>query len=240
MTAATARMPWFSSGSRVTAELESSSSSASLLHSIYGSQASRLFFADYSSEEVLSEMAPTSTTNLHRITRHDRPKSSPVGVMATRMQRSLQPETGLQLTLRQTPLHNIELDTSSTETLETAAVYVGTRGRRPISASVTRLQGPPSAPATRPRRPPSAPIARLQGPPSVPAARPRRPPSAPAVRSQRPPSASTARPRRPPSAPATGPPHGPPSASTHTQRIFNRPRTALGIRVRNYNTLCPI
>lgn len=239
MTAATARMPWFSSGSRVTAELESSSSSASLLHSIYGSQASRLFFADYSSEEVLSEMAPTSTTNLHTRTRHDRPKSSPVSVMATRMQRrfsSMQPEAGLQLTLQQTPLHNIELDTSSTETLETAAVYVGTRGRRPISASVTRLQGPISAPATRPRRPPSAPIARLQGPPSVPVARPRRPPSAPAVRSQRPPSASTARPRRPPSAPATGPP----SASTHTQRRFNRPRTALGIRVRNYNTLCPI
>ena len=248
-------MPWYSSGSGDTDA--TSSSSASLLHSIYGSQASQLLFSDHRStgEGVRSEAA---TTNFRQRAPRLRPKSSPASTMATRQRRQqLRPAVAVVLafqepalpdadsddsldyvagmSLQQTLWRGIQSDSStSTPSLEAGGVAaMGSRSRRPISASVVRLRSPPSAPPPRLRRPPSAPlrrppsasggmVLRPQGPPTV---QPRRPPSAPITRT---PSAPMTRPGRPPSAPPEKL-RRPPTAPT--QRRYTRPKTALGISV---------
>ena len=87
-----ARMPWYSMGSRINNEMDSSSS-ASLLHSIYGSQASQLTFSDHPSEYSLSGATNVyslpgrgnSVTTLQRRS-NSRPKSSPVHAITAREQ----------------------------------------------------------------------------------------------------------------------------------------------------------
>ena len=79
------RSPWYSVGASRT-DLEASSSH-SLLHSIYGSQASQLFYSDYDSETSLqgtrsTEYVPPNRTRSQRAL--NRPKSSPASVIAAR------------------------------------------------------------------------------------------------------------------------------------------------------------
>ena len=76
------RIPWLSVGVSST-DLDSASS-LSLLHSIYGSQASQLPFSDYDSETSFpgtrSECPQTSAS----VQRRQRPKSSPAATLAAR------------------------------------------------------------------------------------------------------------------------------------------------------------
>ena len=82
-------MAWYSVGSSST-QLDAGSSSYSLLHSIYGSQASQLPFSDYDSEVSLDvtqsehHVPPRLSPTLKR--RLSRPKSSPASVIAAREQ----------------------------------------------------------------------------------------------------------------------------------------------------------
>lgn len=218
-----ARMPWLSVGSQIAADLESSSSSASLLHSIYGSQSSQLLLSGHSSHG-LSEAAP------HGKKTHIRPKSSPVSRVQRRSPSSSLVQHDGEVVLRQTPLHRIQVDIGSST--EAEDFPVGPGSAQLISVPVARLQGPPSPTAPRMRRPPSAPPTRSQRCAGTPASRPRRPPSAPVTRPQRPPSAPVFRPRsRPPSAPAERPRRL--SSGILIQQRSSRPKTALGISVSN-------
>ena len=84
-----AKMAWYSVGASST-QLDSASSSYSLLHSIYGSQVSQLPFSDYDSEVSLNatqseyHVPPRLSPTLKR--RLSRPKSSPASVIAAREQ----------------------------------------------------------------------------------------------------------------------------------------------------------
>lgn len=81
------RMPWLSVGASSSTDL-GSASSLSLLHSIYGSQASQLPFSD-SDLGPRSPLAPASATPWHQ-----RPKSSPAATLAARTRARLQPQPG--------------------------------------------------------------------------------------------------------------------------------------------------
>jgi len=83
------RMPWLSVGVSST-DLDSASS-LSLLHSIYGSQASQLPFSDYESETSFlgtRSECPQTTASAQR---RQRPKSSPAAALAAREQQQLRP-----------------------------------------------------------------------------------------------------------------------------------------------------
>ena len=71
------RMPWLAVGASSTTDLDSASS-LSLLHSIYGSQASQLPFSE-SDLGPRSSLAPASATPWRQ-----RPKSSPAATLAAR------------------------------------------------------------------------------------------------------------------------------------------------------------
>lgn len=109
MMASAAKLAWYSVGSTSPSNLDlNSSSSASLLHSIYGSQVSQLPFSDYGSENsflgdanLLSNKSG-SLTNLQKKRCNVRPKSSPVSAMAAREQQRKQLQIGL--TVQQRPL----------------------------------------------------------------------------------------------------------------------------------------
>ena len=90
------RMPWLTVGSGSTTDLDSASS-LSLLHSIYGSQASQLPFSE-TDLGPRSPLAPASATPWRQ-----RPKSSPAATLAARTRdRLLQPggATGRPTTAR--------------------------------------------------------------------------------------------------------------------------------------------
>lgn len=83
------RMPWLSVGVSST-DLDSASS-LSLLHSIYGSQASQLPFSDYESETSFlgtRSECPQTTASAQR---RQRPKSSPAAALAAREHQQLRP-----------------------------------------------------------------------------------------------------------------------------------------------------
>ena len=81
------RMPWLSVGAGSSTDL-GSGSSLSLLHSIYGSQASQLPFSD-SDLGPRSPLTPASATSWRQ-----RPKSSPAATLAARTRSRLQPQPG--------------------------------------------------------------------------------------------------------------------------------------------------
>lgn len=90
------RLPWLSVGASRT-DLESTSS-LSLLHSIYGSQVSQLPFSENSETslvEVRSDLLPSASPPRHRLAR---PKSSPAASLVAREQqkRVQRPGSALQ------------------------------------------------------------------------------------------------------------------------------------------------
>ncbi len=83
------RLAWYSVGASST-QLDAGASSYSLLHSIYGSQASQLPFSDFDSDASLiatrSEQHVNSRISPTPRRRLSRPKSSPASVIAAREQ----------------------------------------------------------------------------------------------------------------------------------------------------------
>ncbi len=210
MSVAAARMAWCTPlGNR---DLETSpSSSASLLHSIYGSQASQLLFTKYCSSSGEEEVARPHTPDLQltaspacssialqqRRKLPTRPKSSPASTMAARMQQQKVQYVAGKLTLLRTPLnlrpessHVVDLSLRGAHhadlTRETGTTTGTTTGTRP---SLNRRVPAGYEASTRPR-------------------------------CRRPSSASVSRPQRPPSA-----------ATAQRRSSSNRPKTALGINV---------
>ena len=129
------RMPWLTVGSGSTTDLDSASS-LSLLHSIYGSQASQLPFSE-TDLGPRSPLAPASATPWRQ-----RPKSSPAATLAARTRdRLLQPggATGRPTTAR-----------PGSSTCRPTTARPGTATGRPSAA---RSRRPASS---VPRRPQSA------------------------------------------------------------------------------------
>lgn len=146
-----------------------SSSSVSLLHSIYGSQASQLLFSDNGSESSFSASKPGSLSNMQRrMTTRVRPKSSPASTIASRMQ--LRKQSAVELTVQRTPLQQqISPDLSPLELGRPGEVEGVEEVGRPIVRSaggyIRGTVRPASAAVTsqRSRRPPSASGQRKQG-----------------------------------------------------------------------------
>ena len=237
-------------GCRVSANEMDSSSSASLLHSIYGSQADQLLLSS-------SEVAPGgprsvahdfllqtggSSANLQRARAgRVRPKSSPAGTIASRMQRrAAQPalavrqapqrdhfpgKSAVELTVRQTPLRDHFPRNSAAE----PELTVPLRDHFPSNSLVELTVWPTSSQGSDTELGFDSQQMRSS---STTAIRPRtrRPISASVARPRRPPSSPTTRPCRPPSAPAVRPKR-PPSASAQQRVGVSRPKTALGINV---------
>ena len=140
-------------------DIESSGSSASLLHSIYGSQASQLPISEYSSEtswgKSQTDLAGTkSLAGLPRRAGRARPMSSPASVLAARQtQRRVISSVLIESPLggSQTSLEGVEKATIPHREAPPAQV-VPRRVARPYSAAVSSssssrdlLQHPPSA-----------------------------------------------------------------------------------------------
>lgn len=158
-----ARQPWLAATGSCH-EVESCSSSASLLHSIYGSQVSQLPFSDYSSEmgerrsqiELnLAVRSSKSATSLNGRT-CSRPKSSPARVLAAREQlRRKISSTSSEDTL---VVSQTSIQSGGKSEVPQGGRLVG-RTRRPIrpgSATVSVRRRPPSASAYQRSRPKTA------------------------------------------------------------------------------------
>ena len=168
-----AKSPWYHSTGNRDDGFESSSS-ASLLHSIYGSQASQLLFSSsgYGSESSMPpppaagsmEQIPAghmASTQRTRPQRHIRPKSSPVSGIVSRAERRSQQHMEVELSVRKTPVEQYKLETAQhadrTSEVHSPAssgeAIVATKGRSRKSISTRR---PASAAVTSQRRPSSA------------------------------------------------------------------------------------
>ncbi len=208
------KQAWLAAPGASRHDVESSGSSVSLLHSIYGSQASQLPISDYGSEtswgRSQTELAgpARSVTSLPARRMRSRPMSSPASVIAAR-----QVQRKMSSALVESPIIGSSVTSLEEDDDHGWEVAIPRRPARPYSAAVTS-SGRPSRPASVLSRPPSA---RTLGYPSQ---------GAHQTEGRRLP--------RPQSAAVTGtrsfgaavpPQRRPPSAGDHQRR--QRPRTAL-------------